>query len=93
MNPENIFLDVDRWTHHSHSSKELEALKNKASPDQIKNYFLHKSVNGSILKRISSRQMDKMEENLRSLKIKMIFKDKNRKLNIHKKTEPGGADI
>ncbi len=60
MNTENIFLDVERWSQYSHSTKELEHLQLKGTPEQIKNYFLHKAINGSMLKRISNRQLEKI---------------------------------
>ena len=74
MNTENIFLDVERWTQYSHPTKELEHLQHKGSPQDIKTYFIHKSINASTLKRISHRQMEKMEENIKNIKIKHIFK-------------------
>lgn len=60
MNTENIFLDVDRWTQYSHPTKDLQNLQLKASPQQIKNYFLHKPASPPILRRISNRQLDKI---------------------------------
>jgi len=91
MNTENIFLDVDRWTQYSHPAKELEHLQHKATPDEIKSYFIHKAINASMLKRISHRQVEKMEENIKSHKIKLIFKEKLKKCHTHRKSDAGSA--
>ena len=91
MNTENIFLDVERWTQYAHPAKELEHLQGKATPEEIKSYFIHKSINASMLKRISHRQIEKMEENVKNTKTKLVFKDKLRKLNPQKKNDPGSG--
>ena len=74
MNTENIFLDVERWSQYSHPTKELEQLQGRSSPEQIKNYFIHKTLNASILRRISNRQVEKIEDHLLTPKIKLILK-------------------
>ena len=91
MHTENIFLDVDRWAQYSHPTKELEHLQHKATPEEIKTYFIHKSINASTLKRISHRQIEKMEENLKSTKIKLIFKEKLKKCHHNRKHDSGSA--
>ena len=91
MNTENIFLDVERWSQYSHPTKELEHLQRKGTPEEIKSYFIHKSINASMLDRISHRQIEKMEENVRNNKVKLIYKEKSRKLNLQRKHDSKGA--
>ena len=91
MNTENIFFDVQRWTQYSHPLKDLEHLQSKGTPDHIKNYFLHKTINGSILRKISSRQVEKIQQNIKSVKVKMILKEKSKKFSLNKKLENGNA--
>lgn len=85
MSTENIFLDVERWSQYSHPTKDLQHLQLKGTPEQIKNYFLHKAPHRSMLRRATSRQMEKIEDSLRSPKIKMIFKEKAKRLAFGRK--------
>lgn len=52
----------------------------KGNPDLIRNYFTNKSINGSTLRHISNTQIHKFNNTLRNNKLKMIYKEKAKKL-------------
>ena len=46
-----------------------------------------------MLKRITNRQIEKMDGSVKSQKIKLIFKDKKRSFEACRRNEPDGAVI
>jgi hypothetical protein len=80
MISENIFIEAERWNRYAHPLEELEDLRLRGTPQQIKNYFTNRNINAFTLRQISTSQLQKSEGSLRTHKLKQILKEKGKKL-------------
>jgi hypothetical protein len=75
---QNIFLECDRWSTHTHPAAELTRLAH-APPEQIKRYFAG-SRPSAALRHITATQLRKAEGGIRSQKMRMIYKERLRRM-------------